>query len=169
MSAKPPAPDVDWQRLWFAARQRAWSSLAIIPNEPGVDAHWIAESLVATGRVHGERPVSLLNAVGAQLDGVHQLIDALGTMTARGEWVIVPVDPIAQNPSAVPIVQATSAALLVVRLGESLLASARTAIETVGRERFLGSVVLDGRKTGRGAALHLALPALAIVAGLLTH
>jgi hypothetical protein len=162
-----PASDIDWQRLWSATRQRAWSSLAIIPNEPGVDVLQIAESLVATGRLHGERPVSVLNATGVHLEGVHQITDALSAMTGRGDWVIVPVDPIAENPSAVPIVQATSAALLVVRLGESLLASARTAIETVGRDRFLGSIVLDGRKTEGGAPLHLALPALAAIAGLL--
>jgi hypothetical protein len=166
-----PASDIDWQRLWFATRQSAWSSLAIIPSEPGVDVVQIAESLVATGRLHGERAVSLLDATGVHLEGVHQVTDALSTMTARGEWVIVPVGPIAENPSAVPIVQATSAALLVVRLGESLLASARTAIETVGRERFLGSIVLDGRNAP-GTPIHLALPALsalAALAGLLTR
>jgi len=100
------APESDWQRLWFATRHKAWSSLAIIPSDPGVEAGSVAESLVATGRVHGERPVTLLNARGVTLSGVHQLIDAMGTMTGRGDWVIVPVDPIGENPSAVPIVQA---------------------------------------------------------------
>jgi hypothetical protein len=159
VSATKAAPDHgDWERLWFATRQKAWSSLAIIPSDPGIDAESIAESLVATGRIHGERQVSLLNARGVQLSGVHQFVDTLVAMTGRGDWVIVPVDPISDNPNAVPIVQATSAALLVVRLGESRLASAQTAIDTVGRDRFLGSIVLGGRE-GAGS-LHFALPAL---------
>jgi hypothetical protein len=58
--------------------------------------------------------------------------------------VIVPVDAIAENPSAIALVQGTSAALLVLRLGESLLASAQGTLEAIGRKRFLGSVVLDG-------------------------
>jgi hypothetical protein len=71
-------------------------------------------------------------------------------MTGRGDWVIVPVDAIDVNPSSVPIAQATSASLLVVRLGQSMLTSARNAIEVVGRERLLGSIVLDGRGRGPG-------------------
>jgi hypothetical protein len=158
VSTKPGPDHSDWERLWFATRQKAWSSLAIIPSDRTVDAESIAKSLVATGRIHGERPVSLLNGRGVQLGGVHRLADTLGAMTARGEWVIVPVDPIADNPNAVPIVQAASAALLVVRLGESRLASSRTAIETIGRDRFLGSIVLGGREGS--SSLHFALPAL---------
>lgn len=149
MSPKP-ASTVDWQRLWVATRQQAWSSLAVIPSDRGVDIVQVAESLLAAGRLHGEKPVSLLNATGAQLNDVRPLVDSLGTMTGRGEWVIVAVDPIADNPSVVPLVRAASAALLVVRLGESLLASAHTAIDTVGRARFLGSVVLSRRNAPRG-------------------
>jgi hypothetical protein len=59
--------------------------------------------------------------------------------------VIVPVDAIAENPSAIAIVQAASAALLLVRLGESLIASAQNALDAVGRQKFLGTVVLDER------------------------
>ena len=77
--------------------------------------------------------------------------------------MIVPVDPIAENPSSVPIVQATSAALLVVRLGESLLASARSAIEVVGRAQ----VPRQHRARRAGAesspSLHLMLPVLALL------
>jgi hypothetical protein len=141
-------PDFEWQRLWFATRAKAWSSLAIIPSDPGVDAHRVAEALVKTGRVHGERAVELLNAQGAQLASVHHLVDKLGQMTARGEWVVVPVDSITENPNAIPMVRAASAALLVVRLGESLLDASRAAIDVVGRDHFIGSVVLGPERDG---------------------
>jgi hypothetical protein len=146
-------PDTDWQRLWFATREHLWHSLALIPSDGSIDVRRVAESLVETGRVHGERPVSLLSGMGVHLAGVHQFVDSIGAMTGRGDWVIVPVDPIAENPSSIPIVQAASAALLVVRLGESLLGSARATIDVIGRERFLGSVVLseDGRQLVRAA------------------
>lgn len=149
VSKRSPAT-VDWERLWVATRQDNWTSLAVIPSDTGVDIKQVAESMVAAGRQHGEKPVSLLNATGAELNDVRQLVDKLNAITARGEWVIVAVDPIADNPSVVPLVRAASSALLVVRLGESLLASAQAAIDTVGRSRFLGSVVLDRRRAPQG-------------------
>jgi hypothetical protein len=161
--SRTEVPDDDWQRLWFATRQQAWSSLAIIPSDGGIDAGDVAESLAATGRLLGERPVNLINATGIQLADVHQLIESLGAMTGRGDCVIVPVDAIAENPGAIPIVRATSAAVLVVRLGESLIDSARSAIELVGRERFLGSVVLQGRGRKGRPSLRLTIPTLALV------
>src|SRR4051794_9361062 len=116
--SRKPSLTVDWERLWVATRQNAWTSLAVIPSDGGVDITQVAESLIAAGRQHGEKPVSLLNATGAQLNDVRQLIDRLNGMTARGDWVIIAVDPIADNPSVVPLARAASNALLVVRLGE---------------------------------------------------
>ncbi len=148
--SKKPSAGVDWERLWVATRQSDWTSLAVIPSETGVDIKQVAESMLAAGRLHGEKPVNLLNATGAQLTDVRQLVDKLAAMTGRGEWVIIAVDPIADNPSVMPLIRAASAALLVVRLGESFLASAQAAIDAVGRPRFLGSVVLDRKRAPHG-------------------
>lgn len=156
--SKKSSATVDWERLWVATRQDNWTSLVVIPSDTGVDIKQVAESMVAAGRQHGEKPVSLLNATGAELNDVRQLVDKLNAITARGEWVIVAVDPIADNPSVVPLVRAASSALLVVRLGESLLASAQAAIDTVGRSRFLGSVVLDRRRAPQGKIVPVPRP-----------
>jgi hypothetical protein len=53
------------------------------------------------------------------------------------------------------VVRATSCALLVVRLGESLVTSARDVIEVVGRDRLIGSIVLNRRKRGPGKLLEV--------------
>ena len=135
--------DPEWQRIWFAARQHGWNSLALVPSHSGIDVLAIAKALAATGRAHGERPVGVINATGVQLENVQQVIATLGALPDRGESALVPVDPIDVNPSAVAIVQAASAALLVVRLGESLLSPTQAALDLVGRNRFLGSIVLD--------------------------
>jgi hypothetical protein len=137
-------PDSELQRIWFAIRQHTWSSLALVPSHSGIDVVKIAHTLVATGRLQGERPVSLVDATGVQLENVQQLITEMTAVGERGEHAIVPVDPIHDNPSAIAIVQAASIALLVVRLGESLLGSAETTLDVVGRSRFIGSIVVDG-------------------------
>jgi hypothetical protein len=136
-------PDNEWQRIWFSIRQQGWTSLALVPSHSGIDAVKVAQAFADTGRVQGERPVSVIDATRVQLENVQQTIESITATVARGEWVIVPVDAIAENPSAIALVQATSAALLLVRLGESLIASSQNALDAVGREKFLGSVVLD--------------------------
>ena len=137
-------PNSEWQRIWLSMRQHAWTSLAIVPSHAGIDVVMVAEMLVATGRLQGERPVDLVNATGVQLANVQDLIESLSAVSNRGGSAIVPVDPILDNPSAIAIVQAASSALFVVRLGESLIAGAQTSLDLVGRSRFIGSIVVDG-------------------------
>ena len=148
MSA-PQSPDNEWQRIWFAILQHTWSSLALVPTHSGIDVVKVAHTLVATGRLQGERPVGLVDATGIQLANVQQVISSLSAVADRGEHAIVPVDPIQDNPSTIAIVQAASMALLVVRLGESLLASAQTTLDVVGRNRFIGSIVVDAAANAR--------------------
>jgi hypothetical protein len=137
-------PNSEWQRIWFAMRQHTWTSLALVPSHGGVDVVKVAEMLVATGRVQAERPVELVNATGVQLANVQGVIESLTSIADGGSSAIVAVDPILDNPSAIAIVQAASTALLVVRLGESLMGTAQTSLDLVGRSRFIGSIVVDG-------------------------
>ena len=145
-------PDLEneWQRVWFSIRHHEWSSLALVPSHAGIDVNKVAELLAATGRRQGERPVHVVNGVGASLESVEEVISSVRTAAERGDWVIVPVDAIGDSPISIPIVRATSAALMVLDLGESLLASAQLALTSVGRERFLGSIILDGSRPALG-------------------
>ncbi len=138
------APNSEWQRIWFAMRQHSWTSLALVPSHAAIDVVKVSEMLVATGRLQGERPVDMVNATGIQLANVQQIIDSLTALADRGTSTIVPVDPILDNPSAIAIVQAASMALLVVRLGESLIGTAQNSLDLVGRAHFIGSIVVDG-------------------------
>ena len=141
-----PVTDNEWQRIWFATRQQEWTSLALVPAAAGIDVRLAAELLATTGTHHGERQVEVLNATGVQLRDVQQTIDSIAAVTARGDWAIVPVDSIEENPATIAILRATSAALLLVHLGESLLGPAQKAIDMIGRDRIIGSVVLKPRR-----------------------
>jgi hypothetical protein len=137
------APNSQWQRIWFSLRQHSWTSVALVPSHAGIDVVKVAEMLVATGRMQGERPVDLVNATGMELGHVQDLIESLTAVADRGASAIVAVDPILDNPSAIAVVQASSLALLVVRLGESLIGTAQSSLDLVGRTRFIGSIVVD--------------------------
>jgi hypothetical protein len=133
----------EWQRIWLSIQQHGWTAIALVPSSPGIDVLKVAESLASTGSLQGEQHVSVTNATGLQLETVQPVIDSIAASVAQGKWILVPVDPIHENPSAIAVVRATSAALLLVRLGESLLTTAQETIDALGRERFLGSIVLN--------------------------
>jgi hypothetical protein len=124
-------------------RQREWSSLAVVPSHPGLDVHAVANVLAATGRLHGERSVSVIDATGTQLSSLGRVTAAITAAVEKGDLVLVPVDAVSINPTTSALVRATSGGLLVVRLGDSELSSTRDLIELLGRERLVGSVVLD--------------------------
>lgn len=148
---KHTTPDSSWQRIWFSTRHRDWTSLALVPSDSSVDIDRMADMLATTGRLHGERPVSVVRATGVELEGVQTIVDSIAAIIKRGENVIVPVNPVADDPAAIAILRACSAALLVVRLGESMLSAAQNTLEIVDRDRFLGSVVMqqNGRRAAR--------------------
>lgn len=142
------APDKNWQRLWFSLHSRAWSTLAIVPTDMGTDVTHIAEKLAAVGQHYGAGPIDLLDAVGAEFADTQALVDSINETRARGRLVLVACDPLHQNPPTIPIVRSTSGVLLVVRLGESRLASARKVVEIVGRDRMLGAITLGESSSG---------------------
>jgi hypothetical protein len=142
VATPPTAADGSWQRLWFSTLRKPWDSIAIVPCESGIDAHKVAEALVSISREHGAKPVRLVNGVGVQPSSVAAVMDAIKGAAERGECLIVPVDPLHQNPSAMPIVRGTTGVLLVLRIGQSRLSVSRTTIETAGADRVIGTVVV---------------------------
>jgi hypothetical protein len=135
---------IEWQRIWFAVRQHPWTSLALVSTHDAIDILGVAEALAVTGRQVGERPVTVKDATGLEMAGVQTVIESLNSSKDRSEWALVPVDPITRNASAIAVVRATSAAVLVIRVGESLMSDAHSTLEDIGRERFVGSIIVDG-------------------------
>src|SRR5260370_7451413 len=62
--------------------------------------------------------------------------------------VIVALEPVVSNPLGIAVAMAADAALLCVTLGEAPLASAKRTIEMIGRERFIGVVVVPHCRAG---------------------
>jgi hypothetical protein len=140
--APPQTVDPVWQRLWFTTLQSTWSSLIIVPSDPGIDTLRIAESLAAAGRQHAAHTVQIVNGVGVAVDTVESLVASVAAATGRGDTVLVPVDAIDENPSVTPLIRACHAVLLAVRIGESRVSSAKAVVEAAGGTRVIGCVVI---------------------------
>lgn len=142
-SRVPAAGETEWERIWIQALRTPWTSLAVVPCDASSNAERVARELVEVGALHEGSHVQYLDARGASLTGVQTFATQITSLTRHGQRVIVAVDPVIENPAAIPIVAATSAALLVARARESRLASARSVVEALGHTRLIGGVLIE--------------------------
>lgn len=144
-AVEPPSPEA--QQLWFMLAKRRWTSLALVPADEGVSTAALAASLAEVGRQLNEGAVTALQL--PRLDyitasGIANAISAAG----RGEGVpedlqvIIAIPPVISQPLAVAVAQAADAAVLCVQLGRTRLSAARRTMELVGRELWVGSILL---------------------------
>jgi len=123
VKAPTPTPNSDWQRLWFSTREQDWSSLALVPGDASVDVGQVAETFAATGRLYGQRSVTVLDGQGVQSAGG---IDMNGGGGGRGvEFRQLSADLI----KSVDVVKGSTADMTEGSLGGSVIIKTRTALD----------------------------------------
>jgi hypothetical protein len=55
---------------------------------------------------------------------------------------IIAIDPVVLNPDGIPVALSADAALLCVELGRADITSARRTVQLIGREHFIGCVIV---------------------------
>ena len=138
---KTPALHQEWQPLWRSELAKPWNTLAIVGTDTAADACRTAEILAAVAEQLG-KPVRVVSAVGATPVEARGIVEQVTTWASGGTHLLVACDSLRTNTSMLPVLQATSGVVLVVRLGESLLASAKRTVSAVGRERILATVTI---------------------------
>jgi len=129
-------PSVEWQRLWFTLQSHQWTSLVVIGIDGAKDASQTAMRIAEVGNLDKRTPTRVISALGASLDAVAEVVDRLAEPTLT----LVTCDSPRANPAMLPIVQAASGAVLVVRLGETSLDAVRKTVESIGRDKVLATV-----------------------------
>ena len=138
-----PASDLMWQRLWFSTMEKPWSSMAVVPADPDTSVEEVAAALAEIGHRCSSRPISVVSACGVATADVQAVVAQITSLSSRGEQVLVTFDSVLDHPAAIPILRVTTAALVVVRTGQSRLSSVRRLAELIGPERVRGSLVLE--------------------------
>jgi len=133
---------VEWEPLWLSLLTRPWSALTVIGSDTSADVSRVADVLASVGNRQGARSVRVVSALRATPPGVQDIVKQLSDMPTAGDLILVPCDPLQANPAMLPILHATSGVVLVVRLGESRIASARKTVSTVGRDKVFASVIV---------------------------
>jgi hypothetical protein len=149
MGSQPPPPlpagpiDAAWQRIWLRAQGREWVSLAIIgSSELAPEATMRVAGMLARISEELGHPLVVLDARNVELRTMASIQARMRSLAARGTRAIAVLQLPMKNPITVPIAQAADAAMLCVFMGESRLGNSQQTIEQIGRDRFLGTVIL---------------------------
>lgn len=135
----PLTNDAEWQRLWFMLQGRRWSALAVVDATSGADATEVAQSLATIGARDGQALVQVIHALGASFQDVPGLVKQIAEASEHDQKLVA-CAPVRSNPAMIPILQATSGAVLVVRLGTATTAAVDAIVDAIGRDKVLASI-----------------------------
>jgi hypothetical protein len=147
-SQSPPAAaagpiDASWQRIWLRAQGREWVSLALVGSSPRApEATMRVAGMLARISEELGQPLVVIDARAVELRTMASIQARMRSLAARGTRAIAVLRLPMDNPITVPIAQAADASILCVFVGESRVTNAQQTIEQVGRDHFLGTVVL---------------------------
>jgi hypothetical protein len=141
--AQAPPPRLHEQLL--TCLRGDWKSLAVVPAEPGLSAHPVADALVEASKLVKTTRARLIPGADLESSRVSQVIVEMVDHVHAGGLAIVVVDSILTRPSAIPLLMAADAVLLVVHLGSTRIDSAQRTVEIIGRDRFIGVVTVSPR------------------------
>ncbi len=141
----PPWKAVEWQRLWLATQRRDWRTLALVPGSkhgPADLVKDVAHVLARTGMIHRGAPVRVTDGTSLALHDLIDFMEQVQRCVQYGDRVIITLDAIAQNPASTPVASASDAVVLCVALGATNTSAAQKTIDEIGRNRFIGSIVI---------------------------
>jgi hypothetical protein len=134
----------DLQRIWFHAQDRDWRTLALVPGDEQTSTFEVANLIARLAFEQGEM-VQVADLRELRLKHVEAFFSAIRWDADRGDRTILAMKATSANVATVPLARAADCAILCVSLGLTSLDSARHAVEQIGREHFLGSVLLKAR------------------------
>ncbi len=134
--------DVRLQQLWLSLQQRSWRSLAVLAGDEGLSTLETANAIARLAWWYTGVPSCVFDMRDLSLRLLEYQIRDMGKQLQGGERVFVALRSLTENPTAAPLAMASDAVVLCVALGSTQIKRAVGTIESVGRERFLGTIVV---------------------------
>jgi hypothetical protein len=133
--------DPTLQRIWVRSQMNAWTTLAIIGTSERISEGTmnIARGLARVAAESGGG-LGLIDGRNLELKHLAQVQARLRSTVSRQTVVVLPLPK--DNPVTVSVAQACDAAIMCIFLGETSRVVAMQSVEQIGRDRFLGSVIL---------------------------
>jgi hypothetical protein len=136
--------------LWSLLTQKEqWSSLVVVPAQPGASGLEAGRAIALVGSRYRERPIRLIDAEGLPPGAAARLVRDSRSYVEQGGVIVTCIDSVITNPVGLEVALAAERALLCVPLGSTRFAAATQTLELIGKARFLGSVTLKQEAQGK--------------------
>ncbi len=134
------------QQQLLACLRTPWSSLAVVPAQPGTTGRFVAEALADVAWLVRAKDVRVFSAEGLDVAGASKIIVDMVAHVAGGGLAVAIIDPVVARQAGVPIALAADGVLLCVHLGVTELANAKKTVELIGQDKFIGAITVDGSR-----------------------
>ena len=135
--------DVRLQAVWIATQRRPWRSLALLSASDGISTLETANLFAKISWAYSGTPSAVFDLRDVSLRLLDHHVQNVQLQVQHGERVFIALRSTKENPTAVAIARMSDAAILCVALGKTTTKSASDTMQAVGRDRFLGSIVVD--------------------------
>ena len=134
--------EVSLQQLWISLQQKPWRSLAVIAADKGIATLDVANALASIAWSYTGNPTCVFDMRDVSLRLLEHQMREMASQLRGGERVFVALRSCDENPTALPLARAADAAVLCVELQRTDVKAAQKTLETVGRERFIGTIMV---------------------------
>jgi hypothetical protein len=131
-----------WGHTWFTLLQSTWTSLVLVPAEPGLSTFEAANALAEVGRQYQFEPIQVIHAGDVASGSLHGVLGTIQQFNGSVARLLISVSSPLTHDAAIPAARAADAAVLVVDMGRTSLATARRTIDCIGASQFIGAVAL---------------------------
>jgi len=128
-----------WAQLTLRER---WSSLVVVPAQPGTSGLEAGRAIVSVGSPYCEKPIRLIDAEGLPPGAASRLVREVRSHVEQGGMVVICIDSVLTSPVGLEVALGAERALLCVPLGSTRFSAASQTLKKIGKARFLGSVTL---------------------------
>ena len=142
--------DVRLQKLWLSTQRREWRSLAVVGSSKEIDTLWLAELIANLAWSYRGTPSCVFDLRDMSLRLIEHHEQEVASQVREGQTVTIALRSISENPTALPMARSADAVILCLGLGSTDLKAAAQAVEEIGRDRIIGTIVVRGKREPKG-------------------
>ena len=143
---------LDLQRMWLSAQALEWKSLALVPASDDVSVIQLAYAFSELGLWNCGESIGVADLRDVPFPSLRGPVEVINWHIQHGKRVIIALRSCVGSIATAPIVRAADCAILCVALGATRIAQANDAVEQVGRDRFIGTLLVRPTRSDTGAA-----------------
>jgi hypothetical protein len=155
--APPPGPSderygPDIQRMWLSAQALNWRSLALVPASRDVGVIRLAYAFAHLGLWNCGESIGVADLRDLPFPNLRGPVEVINWHIRRGKRVILALRPCSNSVATVPMARSADCAILCVALGTTRIAEANETVAQVGRDHFVGTLVVRSSSSDSNGA-----------------